>query len=113
MVATNKLLAAPPYPVEQALKRLGSNLRGARIRRRLTIAEVAEKIGTGTRAVADAEKGKPSTGIATYAALLWIFGFVEDLGLIADPLRDSEGLALSFAREPSRVRHRSDLDNDF
>ena len=61
MVAKNPLLEAPPYPVEQALKRLGENLRLARTRRKLTIEEVAEKIGTGPRAVMDAEKGRPST----------------------------------------------------
>ena len=63
MVARNQLLQATPYPVEQALKRLGENLRTARIRRLYTIEEVAQKIGTGPRAVMDAEKGKASTGI--------------------------------------------------
>jgi DNA-binding XRE family transcriptional regulator len=57
MAARNKLLAAPPYAVEQALKRLGANLRTARLRRNLTINDMAEKIGTGERAVVDAEKG--------------------------------------------------------
>jgi transcriptional regulator with XRE-family HTH domain len=37
--------------VEQALKRLGANLRTARLRRNLTLRAVAEKIGTGARAV--------------------------------------------------------------
>ena len=60
--ARNQLMQAPPYPVEQALTRLGENLRTARIRRNFTIDEVAQKIGTGRRAVMDAEKGKPSTG---------------------------------------------------
>ncbi len=73
MVAKNQLLQAPPYQVEQALKRLGENLRTARIRRKLTIEEVAQKIGTGRRAVMDAEKGKASTGIGVYAALLWAY----------------------------------------
>ena len=63
MVARNQLLQATPYPVEQALKRLGENRRTARIRRLYTIDEVAQKIGTGPRAVMDAEKGKASTGI--------------------------------------------------
>ena len=58
MTARNKLLAAPPYPVEQMLKRLGADLRTARVRRNLTIEDMARKIGTGDRAVADAEKGK-------------------------------------------------------
>ena len=43
MAARNKLQSAPPYSVEQALKSLGENLRAARLRRNLTIAEVAGK----------------------------------------------------------------------
>jgi transcriptional regulator with XRE-family HTH domain len=112
-MARNPLLAAPPYPVEQALKRLGANLRIARIRRRLTVQEVAEKIGTGSRAVSDAERGKPSTSVATYAALLWAFGLLGGLEALADPTRDSEGQALALSREPSRVRPTGGLDNDF
>jgi transcriptional regulator with XRE-family HTH domain len=113
MTTRNSLLAAPPYPVEQALKRLGANLRTARTRRRLTVPEVAEKIGTGIRAVYDAERGKPSTSIATYAALLWTFGLLGDFEVLADPARDTEGQTLALAREPRRVRRSGGLDNDF
>ena len=46
MTAKNTLIQAPPYPVEQAIKRLGANLRTARLRRNLTIAAVGEKIAS-------------------------------------------------------------------
>ena len=73
MTSSNTLTKAPPYAVERAIKRLGQNLRTARLRRNLSIEAVADKIGTGPRAVADAEKGKATTGIATYTALLWAY----------------------------------------
>src|SRR5688572_8077366 len=104
MAKINLLLSAPPYPVAQTLKRLGTNLRTARLRRGLTIAEVAEKIGAGVRAVVNAEKGKASTGIAVYAALLWVFDLLNQLDEVADPAKDTEGQALALAREPSRAR---------
>jgi len=113
MASRNALIQAPPYPVEQAIKRLGANLRTARLRRNLTIEEVAEKIGTGPRAVSDAEKGKVSTGIAIYTALLWAYdllGAMEDLG---DPARDAEGLALARTHERARARHAEGLDDEF
>ena len=50
MAARNSLLQAPPYAVEQALKKLGADLRTARLRRNLTVEEVAQKIGAGVRA---------------------------------------------------------------
>lgn len=113
MAKKNPLLSAPPYPVEQSIKRLGANLRTARLRRKLTIEDMAQKIGTGPRAVADAEKGKPSTGIAVYAALLWALDLLNQMEDVADPSKDAEGQTLALSREPSRARHRGEPDNDF
>jgi hypothetical protein len=113
MVARNNLLEAPPYAVEQALKTVGRNLRLARLRRVQTIEEVANKIGTGFRAVRDAEGGKPSTGVAVYAALLWAYDLLTPLEKLADPLADKEGLALESAKRGQRARKSRDLDNEF
>jgi transcriptional regulator with XRE-family HTH domain len=113
MTARNMLLSAPPYAVEKSLKGLGANLRTARLRRNLTIGEMAEKIGTGERAVADAEKGKPSTGIAVYVALLWALDLLDQFDLVATPERDPEGQTLALARERGRARPKSELSNDF
>lgn len=115
MVRRNPLLTAPPYAVEQTLRRLGAHLRTARLRRNLTIAEVAQKIGTGPRAVMDAEKGKPSTAIAVYTALLWAFDLLDQLDVVAEPTRDGEGQALALSRERSHARRprAGRLDDDF
>jgi transcriptional regulator with XRE-family HTH domain len=113
VTALNKLQVALPFPVEQSIRQLGGNLRTARLRRNLTIQDVAEKIGTGPRPVADAEKGKPSTGIAVYVAMLWALGLLEALTEVAAPERDDEGQTLALARERQRASQKSDLDNDF
>jgi transcriptional regulator with XRE-family HTH domain len=103
----------PPYQVEQALKTLGANLRTARLRRNLSIEDVAEKIGVGRHVVADAEKGKPSTGIAIYAGLLWALGLTEQLARVADPDADEEGRLLARQRERVHARSPRAIDNDF
>ena len=118
MSSRNLLLAAPPYPVEQALKSLGSNLRTARLRRNLSLEDVAAKIGAGRHVIADAEKGKPSTGIIIYAALMWAYGLTGQLADIADPDADEEGLLLARRDERvnaggSRAPRTGALDNDF
>jgi transcriptional regulator with XRE-family HTH domain len=113
MPAKNALTDRPPHAVELALVRLGSNLRIARVRRGLTVRQTAEKIGTGVRAVADAEKGKRSTAISVYVALLWLFGLMADVELLADPSRDAEGMSLALRRERTRARPSRGLDNDF
>lgn len=109
----NQLLVAPPFQVEAALKKLGADLRTARLRRNLTLDEVANKIGVSRQVISRAEKGKPSIGIAVYAALLWAFGFIDRLAEIADPSKDDEGLALVRARDATKAYRTETLDNDF
>ncbi len=113
MTARNKLLTAPPYAVEQSLKRLGADLRTARLRRNLTIEEVAEKIGTGPRAISDAEKGKPSTMIAVYTAMLWALDLLPQLDEVARPENDAQGQTLALSNERTRARSKTGLSNDF
>jgi transcriptional regulator with XRE-family HTH domain len=115
MSRSNTLLQSPPYPVEHAVRQLGENLRVARIRRSMRIADAAERIGTGPRAVMDAEKGKSSTGIVVYAALLWLYDQLDQLEEIGEPSKDKEGLSLAAANERQRVRKGKGrgLDGDF
>jgi len=107
------LLTSPPYLVEEALRRLGFNLRRARLARNLTLAQVAGKIGTGTRAVADAEKGRAGTAVSVYLALLWAYDQLGPVSQLADPARDAVGLASAARRERARGRTVCDLDADF
>jgi transcriptional regulator with XRE-family HTH domain len=110
---TTPLATTPPYAVEEALQRLGANLRTARLRRNLTIPDVAKKIGAGQRAVADAERGRPGTGAAVYLALLWAYDLLSQTNEVADPERDVEGLALLSQRERARTSGTGPVSNEF
>ncbi len=79
----------------------------------MRIEDAATRIGTGVRAVMDAEKGKPSTGIVVYAALLWLYGLMDPIGELAEPTRDKEGLSREGAKARARARKDGGLDNDF
>lgn len=113
MTRMNNLTKAPPYVVETAIRTLGEKLRTARLRRNLTLDDVAEKIGTGRRVVADAEKGKPTTATAVYVALLWTYDLLGPWSTLADPAEDSEGLAHFQSRERGRRTSSKELDDDF
>ena len=113
MVARTPLFEAPPFEVESQISRLGADLRTARLRRNLTLEEVAAKIGIGRRAVSDAERGKPTTTIVTYVALLWAYGLLEGFRELAGPNKDSEGMMLVRSADRERARRPRPLDNDF
>jgi len=115
MSSRNPLFQSPPYAVEQALKSLGANLRTARLRRNQTIEQVAARLGVGRHVVADAERGKLTTGIGVYAGLLWVFGLTAQLERVADPDGDEEGKQLSKRDERLRAKPtaKGAMDNDF
>jgi len=107
------LTETPPFAVDAAIKTMGANLRTARLRRNITQAEMAAKLGVNRHVIADAENGKPTTGVAVYVGMLWAMGLLGHLELVADPAADEEGLALSMADGRERATSRGGLSNDF
>lgn len=107
------LTTDPPAAVEDALRTLGSNIRTARLRRRLRMEDLAERMGVSRYTVADLERGKPGTSAAAYFAALWALGLLGHAKELAAPERDEPGKALERVALPRRARRRRALDNDF
>ncbi|HEY3444813.1 MAG TPA: helix-turn-helix transcriptional regulator [Myxococcales bacterium] len=97
-----------PAPVGTVLTTLGANLKTARLRRGLTVQELAEQVGVSRQLVAEAERGKPMTGVAVYAALLWALGLLDGLADVANPGKDKVGLAGALVQGRSRGRRADD-----
>jgi hypothetical protein len=55
----------------------------------------------------DAEKGKPSTGVGVYVALLWVYDLLSQLNDVANPAKDEQGLTLVAAKEKIRSNSNS------
>jgi transcriptional regulator with XRE-family HTH domain len=113
MPAQTARLAAPPVQVESAIKTLGADLRTARLRRKLTLVDMADKLGLTRQVIARAEQGHPTTAISVYVGLMWTLGFLGRLADVTNPATDLEALALLKARDPSKANRRGGRDNDF
>ncbi len=113
MMNKSRVTRTPPAAVEEAIRCMGRNIRTARLRRRLRIEDVANRIGASRFTVADVEKGKPGASMAAYAGALWALGLLEGMSEVADPDRDEEGKTLESARSPKSAPRRRRLDNDF
>ena len=107
------LLHRLPYEAETALKQLGADLRTARLRRNMTLAEVADRLGASREVIGHAEHGKPSTSMGIYAALIWTYGLTGRLTTLADPVADEEGSRLASLSERRHARRTRPLDDDF
>lgn len=93
-----------PSEVAGELKVLGERIRGARVRRRWTAAELAERIGVERRTIARLEKGDPGVGIGVFFSALWVFGLLPTAAQLAHPDEDKVGSFLEKQRQPERVR---------
>lgn len=106
--------ATAPAAVQEASQRLGARIRLARIRRRVTLRELAKRAGMNQKTAAAVEGGSLLTGIGAYLALIWALGLERDLAKLLDPDHDEEGKQLELARTPRRARvKRGSTDADF
>lgn len=87
-----------------ALARLGRDIRSARLRRRIAVADLALRAGTSPSSIARLEKGDPGVGIGTLADSLVVLGLVGRLADLIDIRNDDLGLALATERLPQRGR---------
>lgn len=113
MSKKNAISTAPPFEVEVAVKRLGANLRTARLARNLSIQAAAAKLGVGYRAVATAEAGKPGTAVGVYFGLMWAYGLLAQAHELTDPTRDELVQRAARSRERAYPTTQGELDNDF
>jgi len=68
---------------EKILKKMGHQIKKARLRRNIRAEEVAEQSGISKGTLTAIEKGVPTVSIGAYAAVLYVLGIEDDLRLIA------------------------------
>lgn len=89
---------------KSALKQLGNDLRSARLRRGISVADLAVRAGTSTSTITRLEKGDNGVGVGTLSDVLVVFGLIERLSDLVDIRKDDLGLALDAERLPQRGR---------
>jgi transcriptional regulator with XRE-family HTH domain len=95
-----------PLPVRRALRKLGRDIREARLRRRIPAATVADRASISRTTLFKLEKGDPGVSIGIFATVLFVLGMDDRLSDLADIRRDEQGLALDEDRLPKRIRPR-------
>ncbi len=101
---TSRAAVALPIPVRQALRKLGSDIKDARRRRRIPMAIVAQRASISRTTLVKMEKGDPGVAMGIYATVLFVIGMVERLADVADARNDAVGLQLEEERLPLRIR---------
>lgn len=93
-----------PIPAQKAMRKLGQDMRDARLRRRITAQLLAERAGISRLTLSKIEKGDPNVLMASYVSVLFALGMVQRVQDLADASHDLTGRALEEERLPKRVR---------
>lgn len=102
-----------PTEVAERIRDIGYRVRLARIRRGMSIAEVAAKAGIDRNTLNALELGKHGVAIGAYVTILWALGLDKTLDGVAHPDADTHGKTLEASRRPARVRKSQKSKNEY
>ena len=91
-------------PVSRALRKLGRDLKDARLRRRIPLEVLSQRASISRVTLGKIEKGEAGVSAGKYATVLFILGMIDRLSNLADPRQDAVGLALEEENLPQRIR---------
>src|SRR5690625_1941259 len=80
-MSRNKIILLPKN--QRILKTVGENIKLARLRRKLTMAQVAERAGISRPTLSSLEKGSASVSLGIVLQVLLVLGLEKDLLLLA------------------------------
>lgn len=101
------------FGIEEILINVGKNIKIARIRRNITIKELANRSHLNERTISRLEKGDPSINFKNLVTVLITLGISDSVLNLANPNDDDLGKALEFQKNPQRVRNADKLKDDF
>lgn len=93
-----------PLSVKRGLRKLGADIRAARLRRRIPMALMAERVNITRTTLTKVEKGDSGVSLGVYATVLFVLGMIDRLADLADIRQDEVGFALEEERLPKRIR---------
>jgi len=93
------------------LEELGEDIKLARLRRRLSTTQIAERAGISRSTLWQLEKGQPNVSMGYYAQVLFVLGLEKNLlNIAADDvlgrkLQDAEILVKKRAPKKKKIQH--------
>ena len=94
----------PSISVRRGLRKLGDDLRKARIRRKLTMAVVDDRAGISRETLSKIQKGDPRVSMGAYAMVVMALGMGVSWMDFADIRHDTYGQIIEDEDLPQRVR---------
>ncbi len=93
-----------PIPVRRALRKLGQDIRDARLRRRIPTEIMAERASISRTTLYKIENGDVNVSMGTYSTILFVLGMIDRVKSLADANIDAVGRQLEEEHLPKRIR---------
>jgi len=87
----------------RALVALGGNIRTARLKRRISVKDFAERVGVSESTIGRLEKGDDGVSIGALAMACLVLGEIGRISDLLDPGSDDTGLLLERQTLPKRI----------
>jgi transcriptional regulator with XRE-family HTH domain len=88
---------------QRALRQLGTNVKQARLKRRMALQDLADRASVSKRTIARLENGESGVSVGTLAMICLVLGELERIELFLDPSSDDTGLVLDSQNLPKRI----------
>lgn len=110
MTRLSKSLEELPSTLDTHISQIGQNIRLARKKRGLTMADMAERMFVTRKKLGRLENGEPSVSIEVPASALHVLGLENDLEKLADLLSDQAWNILDKVYLTDTVNCKSPID---
>jgi len=91
MAKRSQVMNQIPAIVNSQLRLLGENIQRARLRRNMTLNDLAMRVGVARTTLIRLEKGLPTASLGVLATTLWVLGLDSTLHELANPEKDEFG----------------------
>lgn len=108
---TRKITGTLPDAVRVGLSRLGADLSAARRARRISQADMAERVGVGRNTIMRMEAGDHRVSIGVITAAAWVLGMENKLADAFTPEVDAGFVREARMALPRRIRSAAPTDH--
>lgn len=95
-----------PIPTQRALRKLGTDIKDARRRRRISTVLMTQRADISRPTLYKIEKGNSGVSLGAYASVLFVLGLTSRLADLAEANFDDIGRRLEEENLPKRIRYK-------
>lgn len=96
----------------QEMKSLGQLIQIARKRRKMSVSDLANRVGADRRTISQLEKGSPGVSLGVFMQVLSVLNLVRGFSEVLQPENDIDAITIEVRRARKRGRAINKIDDE-